>query len=240
MKLIFLICLLIFALPVRAGDGLTTVYQAYGAGLNLISATMKYRYKNDDFQIQTIAETNGMLKFLLDAKTIFDTNGKNKDNQFDILKSSIETLSKNKQKKRIVDLKSRTGFVDYQTAFLDMMHLEEPQDKIFKVYDGKRELLITFKYQGSKKLAQNEKSVYAGSVEYYTVTIDVTSGKKSGWFFNRMNNKEAPPLHIYFATIENIPQKVMVYSAFDTALFGQIQIFLSQLDYKDTTNAISR
>ena len=239
MKLIFLICLLVFSLPVRAEEKLTAVYQAYGAGLNLISATMDYTHENDDFQIQTVARTNGMLKFLLDAKSIFKTKGKITDNQFIIFDSSLSSLTKNKHKKRTIDLKDKLDFIDYQTAFLNMMTLDNPQDNTFKVFDGKRELLISFKYQGEQILLHYERGIYAGPADYYTVTIEVIAGKKSGWFFNRINNRQNPALHVYFASVNSSKQKVMVYSAFDTALFGQIQIFLSQLDYKDTLNAIN-
>ncbi len=239
MKTIFLICLMIFSLPVRAEEKLTAVYQAYGAGLNLISATMDYTHKNDDFQIQTIARTKGMLEFLMDAQSIFKTNGKIKDNQYNILNSSIDALSKNKHKKRTIDLKNKPDFIDYQTAFLNMMTLDIPQDKTFKVFDGKRELLIAFKYHGEQNVPFYKGGIYTGVADYYTVTIDVTAGKKNGWFFNRINNRQNPALHVYFASVNSVSQKVMVYSAFDTALFGQIQIYLSQLNDKDTSNAIN-
>lgn len=239
MKLIFLIYLLIFSLPAWAEEKITAVYQAYGAGLNLIAATMDYQSKNDDFQIQTTAQTKGALRFLLEAKSIFSTNGKIKNNQFVIDDSSFVALSKNKQKKRIVDLTNKPDFVDYQIAFLNMMALDNPHDKTFKVFDGKRELFISFKYHGEQTVPFHKNGIYVGPADYYTVTIEVTAGKKSGWFFNRINNRQSPALHVYFASVDSSRKKVMVYSAFDTALFGQIQIFLSQLDYKDTSNAIN-
>ena len=99
----------------------------------------------------------------------------------------------------------------------------------FHVFDGKRELLLTFKYIGQTNLSPVPKMMYSGVADYYTLTIDITKGKKKGWFFNRMGDKENPPLHLYFASIDGIKPKVMVKGGFDTSLFGQINIYLNNV-----------
>lgn len=230
MKQIFLFFVLIlFCAVAGQANGGTLHYNAYGAGMHLMKANMTFDVSDDDFRIESVSQTNGVLKMLLDAKSIFYTSGKILDNQFVIDNSYIEALSKNKAKKRDIDLKDKTDFVDYQMALFQIMDLPKPQDKTFHVFDGKRELLLTFKYIGQTNLSPVPKMMYSGVADYYTLTIDITKGKKKGWFFNRMGDKENPPLHLYFASIDGIKPKVMVKGGFDTSLFGQINIYLNNV-----------
>lgn len=207
-------------------------YNAYGAGMHLMNAKMNFNVSDGAFCIETIAQTNGLLKMILDAQSEFYSDGKIKDNQFIVNNSYIKELSKNKTKKRDVNLKDKPNFVDYQTALFEVMHLPEPQDKTFQVFDGKRELLLTFKYMGKTELLPSPKMMYSGAADYYTLTIDITKGKKKGWFFNRMGNKDNPPLHLYFVSLDGIKPKVMVKGAFNTSLFGQSVVYLGQITHK--------
>lgn len=230
MKQIFLlfVCLLFCAIGVQA-KAESLYYNAYGAGMHLMKGKMDFDVSDTDFNIKTTAQTNGLLSILLDAKTKFYTDGKVQNNQFIVKNSYIETLSKNKHKKRVVDLTDKPKFVDYQTALFQVMQLPKPQDKTFHVFDGKRELLLTFKYMGQTQLSPISQMMYFGPADYYTLTIDITKGKKKGWFFNRMGNKDNPPIHLYFARVDELSPKVMVKGAFDTALFGQIVLYLTQI-----------
>ena len=82
---------------------------------------------------------------------------------------------------------------------------------------------------GKHNLSEFSEAMYTGSTDYYTLTIDITKGKRKGWFFNRMGNKDNPPLHLYFASIDGIEPKIMVKGAFDTTLFGQIALYLTRI-----------
>ncbi len=230
MKQIFLLFVLLLLMPIQGWCGQTLLrYQAYGAGLNLMTAEMGFDVSDRVFRAQSIAETKGMLRILLNAQSVFYSEGKIQNNQFVDDNSYIETLTKNKHKKRVIDLKDKQNFVDYQTALLQMMYSDMPQDKTFKVYDGKREMILTFDYQKQVVLAPEKNVFYSGPADYYTLTIDITKGKKKGWFFNRMGNKKNPPLHLYFALVKGISPKLMVKGAFDTALFGTISIHLNHV-----------
>lgn len=204
-------------------------YNAYGAGMHLMTAEMNYEVSDTDFNIKTMAKTNGLLKMVLDAESEFYSDVKVLDNQMVVNNSYIKALSKNKYKNRQLDFKNKPEFMDYQTALFQVMQLPEPQDKTFHVFDGKRELLLTFKYMGQTQLLPSSQMMYSGPADYYTLTIDITKGKKKGWFFNRMGNKDNPPLHLYFANIDGVNQKVMVKGAFDTTLFGQIAVYLTHI-----------
>ena len=233
MKQIFLFFVLIlFCVVSEQARGVSLHYNAYGAGMHLMNADMNFDVADGTFHIETHAQTNGLLKMLLDAKTEFYSGGKISDNQFVIGNSYIKALSKNKHKKRVIDLTDKPNFWDYQTALFEVMHLAQPQDKTFQVFDGKRELLLTFKYMGPTELLPSQLMKYTGPADYYTLTIDITKGKKKGWFFTRMGDRDNPPLHLYFAKIDGIEPKVMVKGAFDSDLFGQIVVYLNQISNK--------
>ncbi|MBR5130269.1 MAG: DUF3108 domain-containing protein [Alphaproteobacteria bacterium] len=230
MKHIFLFFVLIlFCVLNRQVYGVSLHYNAHGAGMHLMNANMNLDVSKNDFRIKSTAKTNGLLKMILDARSNFYSSGKTLNNQFVINNSYIEALSKNKSKKRDVNLKDKPNFMDYQTALLHVMYFSEPQDKTFQVFDGKRELSLTFKYIGQEILLPIPEMMYSGISDYYTLTISITKGKKKGWFFNRMDDKDNPPLHLYFASIDGINHKVMVKGVFNTSLFGEINIYLNKI-----------
>lgn len=229
-KLIFLFLWLIIGEPVFAGEVMEVSYRAQGAGLHLMNASVFLNVDKNTYAAQTIAETKGILSILLDGETIFKSDGKIVDNQFVPINSLTETLTKKKHKKRQLDFMDKQGFIDYQTALLQMMYLPYPQDRTFKVFDGKRELAVQFKYQGEQYLNTSTSCIYDGAVDYYTVDITVTAGKKKGWFFNRMNTKEQSPLRVYFGKAQGIKGKVLVRATFDTSIFGVISIDMKSLN----------
>lgn len=231
MKQIFFIfvCVLFCVVSVRA-KGITLHYNAYGAKMNLMSAKMEFEVVDGDFYIETLGRMKGLLKILLETESKFYSNGNISDNQFVVNNSYIETLRNDKYKKRQIDLRDKPDFIDYQTVLFQVMLLPQPQDKTFRVFDGKRELLLTFKYIGKTKLSKKSEMAYFGLADHYTLTIDIIKGKKKGWFFNRMGNKDNPPLHLYFTQVDGIKPKVMVKGEFNTALFGNIVVYLSRID----------
>lgn len=235
MKQLFLFLLiLILSFPTMAANVLTAHYLARGAGLHLMDGQMNLVQTPSTYKMLTQTETRGLLSTLLDARTTFLSEGKINKKQMVVKQSSMTSISGKKIKNRTVDLKDKPGFVDYQTAVLTIMDDPVAQTHVFKIYDGKRELLITFDFQGKVTLPSSKYSSFSGEAELYDVTIEITAGKKKGWFFNRMKDKTAPPLHLYFAPIGPNGEKVLVQGDFDTSLFGTISIYLKEL--KQGTN----
>lgn len=227
MKLIFFILTLFFTMSGYAVPSFDAQYEASGAGLNLMSAQFRLTVENEAFSVRTKAQTKGLLGFFLDAESIFNSSGKIIDKQFVTDSSSMTTFSKKKVKKRVVDLKNKAGYLDYQSAVLSIMNLDKSQDKTFYVSDGKRDLKITFLYQGKRVIDRVKNSLFAGEADYYTVFVSVVGGKKSGWFFNRMKDATNSPLHVYFADVLKNDFKVLVRADFDTNVFGVIRIHLT-------------
>lgn len=230
MKHIFLILFVcLWAFTTRASDTLVADYIARGAGLHLMNGQMNLVLGKKDYKSLLQTETMGLLSVLLPAKTTFLTQGTHKENSYKVDLSTMTNVSGKKVKNRHIDLSDKPGFVDYQTAVLTIMNLPKPQTKEFKIYDGKRELLVTFTYRGKERLEKNKYSAFEGEADYYTVNIDITAGKKKGWFFNRMKDKTSPPLHVHFARLGKNGEEVMVRGAFDTSIFGTIIIFMTDL-----------
>lgn len=230
MKHIFLIFLICFcAMSAHASDTLIANYIARGAGLHLMNGQMDLVMGKKDYKSLLQTETMGLLSVLLPAKTTFLTEGTHKENMYVIDVSIMTNVSGKKVKNRRINLADKKGFADYQTAVLTMMNLPKPQTKEFKIFDGKRELLVTFTYRGKERLESNKYSSFEGEADYYTVNIDITAGKKKGWFFNRMKDKTSPPLHVYFARLGENGEEVLVRGAFDTSIFGTITVYMTGL-----------
>ena len=231
MKIFFYVFLFgfLFSLPTYAGQ-ITAVYNAYAAGMPIMSGVMEIKQEKESVFIQTKTKTRGMLSFLLDARTILTSQFLIQKNQLpQIQKSTMESVTKRKIKTRQVDFSDKPLALDYQTAVFDLMQQEIPTDKEYIVLDGKRKLKFNFIYQGIKEINSSKNLIYSGPADYYTLTIEVLEGKKKGCFFKRVKNAHNPPLHLYFARINNEPQKRLVRAEFDTTLLGTIVINLSDL-----------
>ncbi len=216
---IFFLCLLslFWMVPVSAK---TARYEARGAGMHLMDAVVEYQLQNPLYQIQITTQTRGILSVLLDAHTVFDAMGQKKsDWQIDRAKTVI---TGRKKKTRHLDFSDRAGQLDYATLLLDNLLAPQTDSRAYTVFDGKRTLRVTFAYQGQVDSSELNLMPHE-KLAYYTVSVEVIAGKKKGWFFNRMEDKEDSPLHLYFRPNED-GESTLVYAAFDTALLGQITI----------------
>lgn len=234
MKSFFLLlCLFFCTSAMAATEVITSSFSAHGAGLHLLDAKMNIVQKQKTYEVVTDTQTMGLLSLLLPSKNVFFTNGKINKNQYVPDYFSTDTITDEKVKKRDIDLTTRPGFIDYQTGILKMMSLKDPSTQTFEIADGRRDLMINFNYMGQVDLPRVKHSPYFGSADAYSVSIDVTAGRKKGWFFNRMKDKSSPPLRLYFARVGNGPKKAFVRASFDTAIFGEITIYLT--DFKQET-----
>lgn len=231
MKLFFLFLCLLFSVSAHAKTELiSSRFSAYGAGLHLLDADMNVVQMPQTYEVVTPTQTMGLLSLLLPSKTTFFTIGKIIKNQYIPDYFSTDTITDEKVKKRDIDLTKRTGFIDYQTGILKMMNLKEPSTQTFEIADGRRDLMVTFTYMGQVDLPRVKHSPYFGLADYYNVSIDVTAGRKKGWFFNRMKDKSSPPLRLYFSKVDGCSKKAFVRGSFDTAIFGEITVYLTQFE----------
>lgn len=231
MKLFFLLLWLFFCTSTMAmAEVISSSFSAYGAGLHLLDAQMNVTQNKKTYEVITDTQTTGLLSVLLPSKNLFFTKGNIVKKQYIPTYFSTDTITDEKTKKRDINLSERPGFIDYQTGVLQMMSLKEPVTKTLEIADGRRDLMINFNYMGQVDLPRVKHSPYFGPADAYSVSIDVTAGRKKGWFFNRMKDKSSPPLRLYFARIGDGPKKAFVRGAFDTAIFGEITIYLT--DFK--------
>ncbi len=205
-------------------------YEARGAGMRLMSGTMMLDEDKHTVSIETKTQTRGLLSVLLDARTTLLSEAVKQPNSHPVMKkSSMESVGRRKIKTRTPDFSDKPEMLDYQTAVFDLMTQPAPQNRQYIVFDGKRKMKFSFNYQGIKDVNLSESLIYSGPVDYYTLYIEVLEGKKNGWFFKRVKNKNNPPLHLYFAHLENEPYKRLVRAEFETTLFGTISINLLDL-----------
>ena len=232
MKIFFYALLLgmSFSVSVYAAET-RAVYNAYAAGMPIMSGVMEISPEKESVFIRTQTHTRGLLSFLLDARTILTSRLSLQKNALPLMQeSTMESLTKRKIKTRQVDFSDKPKTLDYQTAVFDLMQQPVPMDKEYVVHDGKRKLKFNFNYQGIEEISSSKNSLYSGPADYYTLNIEVLEGKKNGWFFKRVKDAENPPLHLYFANVQGENQKRLVRGEFDTTLLGTIVIYLSDLN----------
>ena len=223
MKTLFLCFLILFiAVPVSSK---TLLYRATGAGMHLLDAEIVYEEPNPNYTIRMKSETRGLLSFLLGGSADFFSQGTYQNKNWTILSSQSKTVSGRKVKDRRLDFSDKPDTLDYSSLFLDTLMLREPGTRLYTVFDGRRTMTVLFSYQGKvdpKVLDLPSET----PLDYYTVSVEIISGKKGGWFFNRMSNQKESPLHIYFKSQGERSPSSLVYAAFDTAILGQIVIRL--------------
>lgn len=220
---------LFFSVPARAVETMA-VYNAYAAGMPIMSGVMEIKPEKESVFIQTKTYTRGLLSFLLDAHTILTSKFIPQNNSLpQMQESTMESVTKRKMKTRVVDFSDKPQALDYQTAVFDLMQQPVPANKEYIVHDGKRKLKFNFNYQGVEEINSTKNLMYDGPADYYTLNIEVLEGKKNGWFFKRVKDTDNPPLHLYFANVHGESQKRLVRGEFDTTLLGTIVINLSDL-----------
>lgn len=220
---IFVLILLTVSI-VHAAAPLTATYQAYAVGLNLLEATMHVSDTSETYAIQTTTQTKGLLGLFMDSRQRFFTQGRKESFTPDY------SMMTRKGKEKTIDFTNYPNHFDYQTTVLALMKRQAPIPSIttYTVWDGKRVLLLTFTYLGKEQLPSSD-TPFQGTADKYTLHIDILSGKKKGWFFERMGQKENPPLRLWFQPTGTDSQSLLVRGEFETALFGTITILLTKV-----------
>lgn len=223
MKTLFLCFLILFiAGPVSSK---TLSYQATAAGMHLLDADITYDEPNPNYTIRMTSETKGLLSFLLGGSADFFSQGTYQNKNWTILSSQSKTMSGRKVKDRYLDFSDKPDTFDYPVLFLDALMSRELGTRSYTVFDGRRTMSVLFSYQG--KINPETLDLPLGPyLDYYTVSVQIISGKRGGWFFNRMSDEKESPLHLYFQPKEGADISSLVYAAFDTAILGQITVRL--------------
>ena len=222
MKIFFLcLCAFLFSVSVRAE---TFYYRASGAGMHLMDAAVEYTATSKEYQVRLTTKTRGLLSFLVDSQSVFFSRGVWNGDEPVVVDSYMEISNGDRIKRRVLAFHDKEKQLDYPSVFMHRLVTSSPEAQTYTVFDGKRTLRVTFRYEGDVSGTDIDNPTYP-RVHHYTVTVDIVSGKKKGWFFNRMKDKSAPPLHLYFSDPDSLTgRQKLVYAAFDTALFGQITI----------------
>ncbi len=229
MKILFLCCALFFAGSVNAGYN--AVYQTYGAGMNLLSAHMAVSISDTIYKITTSSETKGILSLFLDARNVFDTAGRiNKGSYTDIV-YSMTGLDDGQVEKTTVLFNDKPGFIDYQTTMLWLMQLVSPATQVMSVSDGKRDIEMTWVYEGKKLVPTRKTCLYQGKADVYALKLRITGGKRSGWFFKKIQESVISPFRLYFAPVDEF-DSVLVFSTFDTGVVGTLDICLEEIKHE--------
>lgn len=217
MKLFFFVLCVFLGFCVQA-EPFKVLYKARAAGMHLMDAELDVRENtNESYQLYSMSETRGLLSLFVGEKTLFTTIGKIKNNQFIPAHFSIHS----KKRQRNVEFTGYDDVIDYQTALWRMLALKHPKTQSFTVDDGRRRMNLTFLYRGKEEIILNKEDVLC---DVYEVTLRLISGKKGGWFFNRMGNDSNPPLTFYMGKDSETGRYLLLKGIFDTAFFGPITI----------------
>lgn len=223
MKTLFFILSAFFMFAPIAQSAETALrYRAVGLNMPLLEAVINLKEDAEAYTINTRADAKGLLALFIHAQTIFETKGYMRGDSFVI----SESVMKTKDKKQIVripqNFADKEGYMDYQTLLLHLRRNQEKQTHSVLVSDGKRDMRITLLYEGQKELSVVYKGL-SGLADKWSVRIEILSGKKKGWFFERMGQGKESPLSLYMQeTADGL--KELVLGVFDTGIIGELFI----------------
>ncbi len=232
MKILFCILCIFFSTLVQ-GATYNAVYEAQGLNMTLLSADMKLTIDDNTYAMRTTAEAQGILAMFIHQNTIFDTTGKITSNGLRITDSMMQTRSGKQIKTVRPNLKDKPDYIDYQSVLIELINMENVKEKTLMISDGKRDMRATLTYEGERELPKIYPSL-SGNAEVWSVRIDVISGKKKGWFFERLRESQVSPLRLYMQPSELTGKKMLVLSTFDTGVLGSLYIVLKE--FKNAEN----
>lgn len=230
MKVFFALFMIFFTIPVLATQ-YQVKYVATGLGMDLLTADMVIDMTNTDYTIQTNSVAKGILSLFIHNKTAFYTKGKIEGSRLTVLESSMKNTDGKKTDKTILNFDEKQGFIDYQSVLIHLMRLQKNGTQAIRVTDGKRDMLITLTDEGQRNLTQIHPDL-SGEGQAYSVRIKITGGKKSGWFFKRIQEEKISPMWLYMQKEEN--GHSLVLSTFDTGVIGQLYII--RKEFKNEKN----
>lgn len=224
MKLFFFLSGIFFAWT-ACGETLSIDYEAQGAGMRLMHGTIVIEETPETYRVTSTGRMSGLLGWLVGGEAVFETLGRFKKDMF--YPDSFRLKSRSRT--RIVTFKVTTPTIDYQTALMRMLALQKPKTQSFLVDDGRRQMDLSFLYRGKETILVQQRDVLC---DVYDVTLRRVSGKKGGWFFNRMGNKDDSPLHFYMGIDPETGRYMLLKADFETTLFGTITISRSDKEKK--------
>lgn len=230
MKVFFTFFVIFFTIPVLAIQ-YQSKYVATGLGMDLLTADMMIDMTNTDYTIQTNSVAKGILSLFIHSKTAFYTKGKIQGSRLTVLESSMKNTDGKKTDKTVWNFAEKQDFIDYQSVLIHLMRLQKNGTQTVQVSDGKRDMLITLTDEGERNLAEIYPQL-SGNVQAYSVRIKITGGKKSGWFFKRIQEEKISPMWLYMQKEENMHS--LVLSTFDTGIIGQLYII--RKEFKNEEN----
>lgn len=230
MKVFFTFFLIFFTIPVFASH-YQAKYVATGLGMDLLTADMMIDMTDTDYAIQTNSVAKGILSLFIHSKTAFYTKGKIQKNKLTVLESLMKNTDGKKTDKTIWNFAEKKDFIDYQSVLIYLMRLQKSGTQTVQVSDGKRDMLVTLTDEGKRNLAQIHPDL-SGEGQAYSVRIKITGGKKSGWFFKRIQEEKISPMWLYMQKEEN--EYSLVLSTFDTGVIGQLYII--RKEFKNEKN----
>lgn len=216
MKLFFFLIGVFFACLVCA-ETMKVDYTARGAGMQLMRGTMVVEETSGSYRVVSTGRMSGLLGWLVGGEAVFDTFGRIGQNVFQ--PDFFRLMSRSRE--RTVTFEADSATIDYQTALIRMLALQKPATRSFSVDDGRRRMNLSFLYRGKETVFIRGKDVLC---DVYDVTLRLVSGKKGGWFFNRMGNGNDPPLRFYMGVDPETGRYLLLKADFETALFGTITV----------------
>lgn len=227
MKTFFYALFCFFSLPAFAVS-FDSVYEAKGLNMTLLSADMSIVSDNSSYAIETHSYARGILSLFIDSETIFQTKGLYQKEDLKVLDSVMKNKNDGKIRTTRQNFEEKAGYIDYQSALIELMRLTDEKTQTFLIADGKRDMEVVLTYEGEKDLSLLDSSL-SGTAQAYSVRVTVIAGKKKGWFFKRMREAKESPLWLYLQNDESVGGKTLVAGTFDTGILGKLHIIRKEL-----------
>lgn len=211
MKRFFILFLLVLLCPfyIKAASW---SYQAEGLGMTLLLGNFTLDEDNQNYTATLTTRSKGILSLFVDSQTKFYAHGIKKGDYLPT-ESYMINMKKKQIRKRVVDFSVRE-VLDYQSALLNLLNQEKPHTVVYLLSDGKRVLQATFLYEGKEELD-----------DVYSITVEILSGKKTGWFMEQMAKGDSP-LRLFLSYDPDTNRKILKKAVLKTGVLGEIVIYL--------------
>lgn len=210
-------------------DATTLKYRAYGRGFHIMDIETEYDLNKNDYAVLTHAQSKGPLNlFMKRTESYYYSAGRRRGADFIIDLSTTKKIQKKKELFNAVDFTGTRDMLDYSTAVLKLITQARPHNTTIRLQDAKREMTATLTYQGTTTPDQKVK-VQAKDWFFYTLSLTVNRGKTKGWFFRRLDNDKNPPVRLYFARVQDVPELVPVKIEMDSGFWGTIRVYLTDI-----------
>ena len=229
MKKIFLsIVFIIFLLVPFYTQAVTLTYGARSRGFRVLDVDLQYDIKDKSYTALTHTKTRGWLRLFDRSEMYLYSAGSLKPKGWTIDLSTYKRIKGKKESFYEIDFSNDSSYADFTAAVLSFLKQDCAQKRVIKIKDAKRKYKITIESRGIVE-PDKDAVVKAENWVAYDLYVEPISGNYNKWFFKRYSNPQKARIRLYFATIPEIKEAVLMKAEMDSIALGTVRLKLESV-----------